>query len=47
MSPKEVLELHVTLTLKSQVVKSFDGLFTAGQLDRVKRREDDIEIAGV
>lgn len=38
VSQTEVLELHVTLTLKSQVVKSFDGLFAAGQLDRVKPR---------
>lgn len=46
--PKEVLELHVTLTtLKTEVVKSFDGIFTAGQLDRVKCIEEDIEISGV
>lgn len=47
VSPKQVLELHVTLTLKSQVVKSFDGLFTAGQLDRDRHREEDIGISGV
>lgn len=47
VSPKEVLELHATLTLKSKVVKFFDSLFTAGQLDISKYQEEDIEILAV
>lgn len=42
-----VMEIHVRLTLKSPAVKSFDSLFTGGQLDRVKHRVEDTEISGV